>query len=119
MALCFVADENIETEIVDALRELGYEATHIACTAPGLSDEVILDSARRRGCILITHDKDFGGLVFQQKRITAGVVVLRLPGMDPTKKAELVCKAVLEHADRLPGSYTVLRPRAIRVRTNL
>ncbi len=65
MALCFVADENIETEIVDAIRELGYEATHIASSASGLSDEIILDNTRQRGCILITHDKDFGELVFQ------------------------------------------------------
>lgn len=119
MALCFVADENIETEIVDAIRELGYEATHIASSASGLSDEIILDNTRQRGCILITHDKDFGELVFQQKLITAGVVLLRLSGINPTRKAELVSKAVLEHADRLQGSFTVLRSKAIRIRTNL
>ena len=66
MALCFVADENIETEIVDAIRELGYEASHIVSSAPGLSDEIILDNTRQRGCILITHEKILVNLFFSR-----------------------------------------------------
>lgn len=84
-----------------------------------VADEIILDNTRQRGCILMAHDKDCGELVFQQKLITAGVVLLRPSGMNPTRKAELVSKAVLEHADRLQGFFTVLRPKAIRIRTNL
>ena len=74
MALCFFADENIETEIVDVLRKMGYETTEVSDSMPGAEDDEILQDAQHHGCILITNDKDFGELVFRQKRATAGVI---------------------------------------------
>ena len=78
MSLCFVADENVETEVVDAIRDLGHEMTYIGDTASGAEDDAVLQLALARGCILVTNDKDFGELVFQQRRATAGVVLIRL-----------------------------------------
>ncbi len=88
MALCFLADKNIESEVVDLLRKSGYETTHIADLAPGAEDDEILQEARYHDCILITNDKDFGELVFRQKRSTAGVILIRMPGVTPSLKAE-------------------------------
>ncbi len=113
-----MTDENVEIEVVEALRELGYETTHVADSASGAEDEVILQEALDHGCILVTNDKDFGELVFQQRKTTAGVILLRLPGMEPTHKAELLSNAVKKHADRLSRAFVVLRRGAIRIKSN-
>jgi predicted nuclease of predicted toxin-antitoxin system len=119
MPLCFIADENIETEIVDALRELGHDTIHVAHTMPGAEDEEILLYAYDRGCILITNDKDFGELVFRQKKTTAGVILLRLPGIEPSVKAELLTRVMVAHAGKFRGAFVVLNPNAIRIRKDL
>jgi len=116
--MCFLANENIENEIVQ-IRTMGYETTQVANTTPGADDDVVLQDARVRGCILITSDRDFGELVFRQKKTTAGVLFLRMPGLSPASKAEVVRRAMEDHASRLPGSFVVLGPRAMRVRTDL
>ena len=118
MAICFVADENIESEIVKVLRELGYETMQVADSSPGAEDEKILRKAQHHGCILITNDKDFGELIFRQKRATAGVILIRMPGMAPTTKASLVKQAIEKQVNKLPGSFVVISPQAIRIRTN-
>lgn len=119
MDLRFIVDENIEVEIVEAIRKMGYDVEYVAETDPGATDEVLLQKARHLGAILVTNDKDFGELVFRRKQVTAGVLLLRLPGVDPDRKADLVAKAVADHAGRFQGSFTVLGRRAIRVRTDL
>ncbi len=52
MALSFVADENVETEIVDSLRKIGHHTVHVAYSTPGAEDESILHNAYNRGYIL-------------------------------------------------------------------
>lgn len=116
MPLCFIADENVEIEIVDALRKLGHDTIHVAHTMPGAEDEEILLAAYDRSRILITNDKDFGELIFRQKKTTAGVILLRLPGIKPSVKAELVTRVLVAHAVRLRGAFVVLNTNAIRIR---
>jgi len=119
MTLCFIADENIETEIVAVLREMGYETTKVSDLTPGAEDDEILQEAQHHGCILITNDKDFGELVFRQKRATAGVMLIRMPGLAGAKKAELVKRALEEQPIGLHGSFVVLSPQVIRIRAAL
>ena len=74
MALSFVADENVESDVVVALRELGHDVVDVVHSSPGAADDSLLESARSRNAILITSDKDFGDLVYRQRKMTAGVV---------------------------------------------
>ena len=78
MALSFVADENVESDVVVALRGLGHDVVDVAHSSPGAADDSLLESARSRNAILITSDKDFGDLVYRQRKMTAGVVLMRL-----------------------------------------
>jgi len=86
---------------------------------PGAEDEEIFLYAYDRGCILITNDKDFGELVFRQKKTTEGVILLRLPGIEPSVKAELLTRVVVAHAGEFRGAFIVLNPNVIRIRKNL
>jgi predicted nuclease of predicted toxin-antitoxin system len=44
----------------------------------GFPDEVLLDTARCEGRILVTDDKDFGELVFHRRLAIEGIVLIRL-----------------------------------------
>lgn len=112
----WVADENIDRQIVDALRAEGHEINYISESAPGAADEDILEAASSKGALLLTADKDFGELVYRQGHASAGVVLIRLAGVPPRQKAVLVVTAVREHADEMRESFTVITVNAIRIR---
>ena len=58
MALSFVADENVESDVVVALRGLGHHVVDVPRSSPGAADDSLLEHARSRNAILITSDKD-------------------------------------------------------------
>ena len=65
--------------------------------APGISDNVVLETANREGVLLLTADKDFGELVFRFRRLSSGVMLVRLYGLLPAKKAEIVVSVLKKH----------------------
>ena len=112
----FLADENVDRQIVERLRRDGHEVAYIAETSPGIIDETVLAESRNSVRLLITADKDFGELVFRNRQVSAGVLLIRLFGLSPAVKADLVSNAIREHAPELPGAFAVLTPGSIRVR---
>ena len=116
MTVSFVAEENVESDVVEALRGLGHDVLHVARSSPGAADDSLLEQALRRKSILITSDKDFGDLIYRQRKATAGVVLMRLPGLSPHLKAQNVAEAVRQHEGELLGSFVVIARRSVRVR---
>jgi predicted nuclease of predicted toxin-antitoxin system len=112
----FVADESLDEEIVDRLRQDGHFVWYIAEMEPGISDDVVLDLANQEGAVLLTADKDFGELVFRLRRIASGVVLIRLSGLSLANKAEIVSRVINQHAEELLGAFTVITPIAVRIR---
>ena len=111
-----LADEGIDGPIVARLRQEGHEVAYVAELEPGIDDEAILDLARRDGALLVTSDKDFGELIFRQGRAPSGVLLLRLAGLSPPTKSDLVAGAVASHAEELIGAFSVLAPGQLRLR---
>ena len=66
--------------------------------------------------MLLTGDKDFGELVFRQKRVHGGVVLVRLLGISAYLKAETVAKAFVDRGAEMPGAFTVISPGMVRIR---
>jgi predicted nuclease of predicted toxin-antitoxin system len=64
--LKFLADENVHPLIVRSLRALGHQLEWIKETSPGARDEDILSRKDIADLVLITLDRDFGELIFQQ-----------------------------------------------------
>lgn len=113
----FIADENVDQQIVDYLRKNGYDVLYVEEMAPGISDEIVLSEANKANSLLITADKDFGEMIFRQKHLTAGVILIRLAGISSSKKAELILSAIKDHRDELKNSFTVIRPGHLRIRS--
>ena len=111
-----LADESIDGPIVYRLRQDGYVVHYVAEMEPGISDDAVLDLANREMALLLTADRDFGELVYRQGRTTSGIVLVRLAGLSPTRKADLVSTALDQHGSELLHSFTVISPGTVRVR---
>jgi predicted nuclease of predicted toxin-antitoxin system len=99
----FLADENIDREIVERLRADGHDVLWVAELDRGLDDEAVLAMASKDGRALVTADKDFGELVFRQGRASAGVILIRLAGVAPQRKAITVSRTVAAHRTEVAG----------------
>lgn len=112
----FLADEGVERYLVEALRAAGHIVDYIAEFAPGMKDPDVLAEAERHRAVLVTNDKDFGEIVFQQRRLRSGVLLLRLPGVPRSEKTALLLAAVLGHGSELAQAFSVLAQQVLRVR---
>jgi len=112
-----VADESVDRQIVERLRDEGHEILYIAEVEPSVSDSVVFDRANERFSLLLTGDKDFGEIVFRDNSLSSGgVVLLRLAGLSSEKKAEIVSDAFRDHEEEFANRFSVVAPGKIRIR---
>jgi predicted nuclease of predicted toxin-antitoxin system len=112
----FVADEGIDRQIVERLRQDGHKVLYVAEMELSISDEQVLTRANEKDALLITADKDFGEMVFHQNLLTVGVVLLRLAGLSPERKAGIISKVIESRSVELPNSFSVISPGKVRIR---
>lgn len=112
----FVADEGVDSGIVERLRQDGHRVWYVAEMAPSVSDEVVLDLANHKAAVLLTADKDFGELVFRQRRFSGGIILVRLAGLSAAQKAEVVAAAIHQRQSELAEGFTVVAPGICRTR---
>lgn len=111
-----VADEGVDHQIVERLRQEGHDVLYVAELAPGISDDEVLRQANDRHIPLLTIDKDFGELIFRLNRAAAGVILVRLEGLPSEAKATIVAQAIREHETELWHAFSVITPGMIRIR---
>ena len=115
----FLADESVDRQVVQRLRQDGHEVLYIAEMAPGIPDEAVLEQANKLEAILITADKDFGELVYRQGRIHTGVILLRLAGSSPDVKASVSSSTIRSHSTELSDAFSVVTHGTVRLRRRL
>lgn len=111
-----LADEGVDRAVVERLRQEGHDVVYVAELSPSVTDDEVLQQANDRGALLLTADKDFGGLVYRLGRVHAGVALLRLAGLPVLTKSEIVAEALRDHAAELPGAFSVISPGQVRIR---
>lgn len=112
----FLADENIEKPLVDFLRSKGFDVLYVCEQHKSISDEEVLYLSNREERVLLTNDKDFGELIFLQRKISAGIVLIRLFSEDTSDKIVLFDKLLEEYSNKLERHFVVLTERRIRIR---
>lgn len=76
----FLADENIDAELVEFLRQQGFDVLDIKeMRMFRLPDKDVLSMAHAQNRVVISQDSDFGTLIFRDKALFVGVIYLR-PG---------------------------------------
>jgi predicted nuclease of predicted toxin-antitoxin system len=113
----FLADQDVYALTVRFLRERGHDV--LTASEAGLSraaDSVLLANAVQEGRIMITRDKDFGGLVFVNQ-LGAGVILLRLaPQTLPAVHDRLALVLRSYTGDELANAFVVVEPGQHRFR---
>lgn len=114
-----LADESVDRPIVEKLRGAGYSVLYVAEIEPGISDEEVLNSANEENALLLTADKDFGELDFRQRRMSLGVVLIRLSGLSAAKKSEIVLSTFKQHNKEFLNSFSVISAGGVRIRKSI
>ena len=112
----FLADENLEKAVVDALRAKRFDVLYLCEESQSMPDEDIIDRATQEERILVTNDKDFGELVYLQQRMTKGIVLIRSRSTKGAVKATLVEALVNQHGDKLLNHFVVVSEASVRIR---
>lgn len=112
----FLADENIGYETIKPLRKLGFDIKSILEINKGLVDLAVLSFANKENRILITGDKDFGELVYVNKLIHSGVILLRLNNDSSGNKLRVLKKLFEMYLKQLGKAFTVVTESKVRIR---
>ena len=112
----WLADENIEQAVVDALRAAGHDVLFITEMERGLPDDEVLRQAEADSRILLTNDKDFGELVFRLRRVATGIVLLRFETEVGDEKAVRLKEVLPAIEPRLVGHFAVITQGGVRLR---
>ena len=104
----FITDENLGIQIPRFLRSLGHDVISVIEVALSHPDIDILAIANRENRILLTTDKDFGELVFKEKLIHSGVILLRLKDESVENKKKVLLRELKSGKD-FEGKFTRVR----------
>jgi hypothetical protein len=112
----FLANENFPGTAVTALMAAGHDVVWVRSAAPGMGDPDVLAWARRDARILLTFDKDFGGLARASALPSScGVLLFRMPMPKPGDVGRRLCRLVTSRED-WAGHFSVIEPGRIRMR---
>ena len=117
--MILLADESVDGQVVEGLRSEGHSVWYTAEQEPGLADADVFHIANQKEAVLLTADKDFGEIVFRQRHITKGVILIRLAGLSPSRKSLTIASALRDHSGELIDAFTVISPASIRIRRQL
>ncbi len=111
----FLADVNVEKRIVDYLRRKDFDTKWLPDFDPMLTDNELLKLANSEHRILLANDKDFGELVFFQKKVAVGIILFRVRGHDAEQKVSRLESLLRDHVDKLLNHFAVLTQDTIRI----
>lgn len=74
----FLVDECTGSTVAKWLKANNFEVYSVYDSAPGISDDQILNKAFQENWVIITNDRDFSELIFRDKRPHHGAIFLRL-----------------------------------------
>ncbi len=113
----FLADENFPLPSIRLLSTAGHDVAAVALESPGVSDETVLNRAFREGRILLTFDRDYGGLLYLRgSQPPEGIVYFRFTPSSPEEPAEYLLALLERFEPSLPGMLTVAERDRVRQR---
>ena len=112
----FLIDESADARLASHLTQLGHDVTLIARDhRPGLSDRDVLSIAHQEERVLITDDRDFGELVFRERRPHAGVIYFRLSTTLLSVRIARLAETLAKFPNEL-DQFLVVTERSMRAR---
>jgi predicted nuclease of predicted toxin-antitoxin system len=118
MSLRLVVDMNLSVEWIGELAQHGWSAVHRTTVGdPRAEDSTILAWALANGCIVFTHDLDFGTTLALTHARGPSVLQVRGQNVLPEHMGPIVLAALRGHeAALIVGALVVVEERKSRVR---
>ncbi len=112
----WLIDECVDAGLVEQLRQSGHDVVYMSDVAPRASHAEVMNQAESETRLLLTEDKDFGDLVFRQRRSVPRIVLLRIGALQRQRKSERLLAAIDRFENALFGRYTVIEASRFRSR---
>ena len=96
------------------LHEQSHDVFSVYDEARGMDDAGVLEKAHAENRILITNDKDFGEMVYRDRMLHRGVILLRLDDQRAASKIASLRALLDVYADRLADEFVVVSETAVR-----
>jgi len=110
----FLVDECTGPKVAEWLRVEGHEVFSVFDDERGISDGEVFAKAYAEKWILITNDKDFGEIVFRERREHHGIVFLRLYDERAVNKIDVLRQLITNYSDKLPGQFVTVTENKVR-----
>jgi len=110
----FLVDECTGPKVAARLREQGHEVFSVFDDAKGISDDELLAKAFSQVSIVITNDKDFGEMIFRERREHHGVIFLRLNDERAENKISVLRHLLDSYKEKLPGRFVTVAETKVR-----
>ena len=113
-----VLDMNLSPSWVSVFESRGWEAVHWSEVGDfRASDREIMSWAREQGCVVLTHDLDFGALLAASSHSAPSVVQIRVRDILPGAHTDMLCEALERFENHLQsGVLLIIEPNRERVR---
>ena len=114
----FLTDQDVYQATIDFLVESGHDViTAKQIQMHRASDRDLLKEAKEMSRRLITRDKDFGALVFLEKTLSSGVILLRGSSTEVDKTHNELERVLQRYPEtELHHYFCVVEPKRHRIR---
>ena len=114
-----LVDMNLSPQWVAVLQRHGWEAVHWSAVGDSrASDRTVMDWANAHGCVVLTHDLDFGAMLVATQAQGPSVIQVRTPDVLPAHLEPLLVSILKAHAAALEGGVLIVVDEA-RARVRL
>jgi predicted nuclease of predicted toxin-antitoxin system len=114
--ISFLANENFPWPSVVFLRENNIEITSIAEDFQGISDQEVMKIAISQNLTILTHDSDYGELIFRYGlKPESGVIFFRIHEFDPKDPGKILLDLISKNFS-FANALTVIDKNSIRQR---
>lgn len=112
-----LANENIPVSSIALLRQANHNVRSLTEEFPGATDEHVLALAREDGRVLVTFDRDYGGLIFGRGLpAPRGLIYLRFAPHTPTEPAEILLALFAQEGIKIYEHFLVVERDNVRAR---
>lgn len=110
----FLVDECTGSKVAEWLLSENHEVFSVFDESRGMTDDEVLSKVFDENWILITNDKDFGEMIFRERRGHHGVIFMRLDDERAANKIEVLRRLLENYADKLPEQFVVVTETKVR-----
>ena len=111
----FLVDECTGPAVAQWLRQQNHDVISVFDEIRGADDKEVIQKASEQNRILITNDKDFGELVFREKKLHKGVILLRLEDERVANKIAVLKELLEKYENSLSGHFIVVTETIVRI----